>query len=54
MYFIEVKFFYTNFDNLSTYGLSREEWIADFRCPSGKFLIDEIGIKELDFDEIHQ
>lgn len=30
------------FDNLSTTGLSREEWIADFDCPSGQFIIEEI------------
>lgn len=30
------------FDNLSTYGLTREEWLADFDCPSGKFIIEEI------------
>ena len=30
------------FDNLSTAGLSREEWIEDFDCPSGQFIIEEI------------
>lgn len=30
------------FDNLSTFGLTREEWLADFDCPSGKFIIEEI------------
>ena len=35
------------FDNLSAYGLSKEEWIADFRCPSGKFLIDELDLDEM-------
>ncbi len=30
------------FDNLSTTGLNREEWIKDFDCPSGQFIIEEI------------
>ena len=30
------------FDNLSTTGLTREEWIEDFDCPSGQFIIEEI------------
>lgn len=30
------------FDNLSEYGLPRQEWIADFMCPSGQFSIDEL------------
>ncbi len=30
------------FDNLSAYGLPRHEWIADFDCPSGKFIVDEL------------
>ncbi|MCF3626248.1 hypothetical protein L2E65_15805 [Planktothrix agardhii 1801] len=30
------------FDNLSTFGLTREQWVADFDCPSGKFIIEEI------------
>ncbi|MDJ1173217.1 papain fold toxin domain-containing protein [Roseofilum capinflatum] len=30
------------FDNLSEYGLPRSQWIADFMCPSGQFLIDEL------------
>ena len=30
------------FDNLSEYGLSKEEWIADFSCRSGHFIIDEL------------
>ena len=30
------------FDNLSEYGLSRVEWIADFNCRSGRFTIDEL------------
>jgi hypothetical protein len=29
------------FDNLSAAGLAREEWIRDFRCQSGKFIIEE-------------
>ncbi|VXD21376.1 hypothetical protein PL9631_560068 [Planktothrix paucivesiculata PCC 9631] len=27
---------------LSNFGLTREQWIADFDCPSGKFIIEEI------------
>jgi len=30
------------FDNLSLDGLPRDEWIKDFNCPSGKFVIDEL------------
>jgi predicted DNA-binding ArsR family transcriptional regulator len=30
------------FDNLSTTGLTREEWIEDFDCPSGQFTVEEI------------
>ena len=30
------------FDNLSTTGLTREEWIKDFDCPRGQFIIEEI------------
>lgn len=30
------------FDNLSEYGLSRDEWIIDFSCRSGQFIIDEM------------
>ncbi len=30
------------FDNLSTTGQTREEWIKDFDCPSGKFIIEQI------------
>ena len=30
------------FDNLSEHGLSREDWIADFYCRSGQFIIDEL------------
>lgn len=30
------------FDNLSDYGLPREDWIADFSCPSDQFVIDEL------------
>jgi hypothetical protein len=28
------------FDNLSTEGLTKEDWLNDFQCPSGEFLID--------------
>jgi Papain fold toxin 2 len=30
------------FDNLSTEGLSREDWIKDFSCLSGSFIVDEL------------
>ncbi len=30
------------FDNLSAEGLRREEWIKDFSCLSGAFVIDEL------------
>ena len=30
------------FDNLSQDGLSRDEWIQDFNCRSGKFVVDEL------------
>jgi Papain fold toxin 2 len=30
------------FDNLSTEGLMREEWLRDFSCRSGGFIIEEI------------
>jgi hypothetical protein len=29
------------FDNLSTDGLTREDWIDDFSCPSEQFIIQE-------------
>jgi len=31
------------FDNLSEQGLSREEWIKDFQCHSGKFILIELA-----------
>ena len=30
------------FDNLSAEGLSREDWIKDFNCLSGSFIVDEL------------
>ncbi len=30
------------FDNLSIEGLSRQEWLEDFSCRSGAFIIEEI------------
>ncbi|WP_408648900.1 papain fold toxin domain-containing protein [Tumidithrix elongata] len=30
------------FDNLSTYGLPRNEWINDFDCPGGIFKVEEV------------
>ena len=32
------------FDNLSSQGLPREEWILDFSCPSGQFIVEEISL----------
>ncbi|WP_414619884.1 papain fold toxin domain-containing protein [Calothrix sp. CCY 0018] len=32
------------FDNLSTNGLTKEEWFNDFICPSGDFVITNIDI----------
>jgi hypothetical protein len=29
------------FDNLSKEGLTREDWIKDFHCPSKQFIIEE-------------
>jgi hypothetical protein len=31
------------FDNLSEQGLSREQWLQDFSCHSGEFLITELN-----------
>ena len=30
------------FDNLSSEGLSRRDWIKDFSCLSGSFIVDEL------------
>lgn len=30
------------FDNISTEGLSRDDWLNDFHCPSEQFIIEEI------------
>ncbi|MEG4322149.1 MULTISPECIES: papain fold toxin domain-containing protein [unclassified Microcoleus] len=30
------------FDNLSTEGLSREDWVNDFYCRRGKFIVEEL------------
>ena len=35
------------FDNLSDKGLSREEWISDFRCRGGRFIIEELSLPDL-------
>ena len=37
-----VEVFGLVFDNLSQEGLSRDDWIADFSCRSGQFLINEL------------
>jgi hypothetical protein len=31
------------FDNLSTEGLSREQWLNDFHCRSGQFILEELN-----------
>ncbi|MFH7024728.1 MAG: papain fold toxin domain-containing protein [Heteroscytonema crispum UTEX LB 1556] len=30
------------FDNLSTEGMAREDWLRDFHCPSEKFIVEEL------------
>jgi Papain fold toxin 2 len=30
------------FDNLSTEGLSREDWVNDFSCRRGEFIVEEL------------
>lgn len=35
------------FDNLSAQGLLREDWVKDFRCLSGQFMVDEIPLSML-------
>jgi hypothetical protein len=30
------------FDNLSTDGLSRADWLKSFHCPSERFIVDEL------------
>lgn len=37
-----VEVFGKVFDNLSAEGLTREAWIKDFNCLSGKFVLDEL------------
>ena len=37
-----VEVFGKVFDNLSTEGLSREDWLNDFHCRSDKFIVDEL------------
>lgn len=32
------------FDNLSAEGLLHDEWIQDFRCLSGQFVVDEVSL----------
>lgn len=39
------------FDNLSSDGLSRELWIADFSCPSGRFILEEVPLSSLLYPE---
>ena len=35
------------FDNLSEEGLKREEWVQDFNCLSGQFVVDKVDWREL-------
>jgi Papain fold toxin 2 len=35
------------FDNLSTQGLTFSDWLDDFQCPSGEFLIDYLDTLEI-------
>ncbi|MEL7039523.1 MAG: papain fold toxin domain-containing protein, partial [Cyanobacteria bacterium J06592_8] len=35
------------FDNLGDEGLSRDDWINDFECISGRFVIEEISLLDL-------
>ncbi len=35
------------FDNLGANGLERTDWIEDFDCISGRFVIEEIDLSEL-------
>lgn len=37
-----VEVFGKVFDNLSTEGLSREDWVNDFHCLSEQFILDEL------------
>ncbi len=39
------------FDNISAEGLSREAWLADFSCISGRFIVEEISLSSLLFLE---
>lgn len=36
------------FDNLSSEGLSREDWQADFSCIGGRFTLEEVSISLLE------
>jgi hypothetical protein len=35
------------FDNLGSDGLLRDDWVKDFDCISGRFLIEEISLADL-------
>lgn len=37
-----VEVFGKVFDNLSSEGLSREDWLNDFHCRSGQFRVEEL------------
>lgn len=34
------------FDNLSMEGLTKEDWLNDFQCSNGEFLIDYVDLNE--------
>jgi len=36
------------FDNLSSEGLTREDWLDDFSCRSGGFTIEEMSLSALE------
>ena len=35
------------FDNLGSEGLLRDDWVADFDCISGRFVVEEITLADL-------
>ena len=39
------------FDNLSSVGLSKEAWLSDFHCASGRFTIEKVSLSLLE-DEV--
>lgn len=39
------------FDNLSAEGLARDDWIGDFCCLSGQFVVTELSLSSLLMDQ---